>query len=141
MAILVSLGLLAFGRHLFGGYRCSVIAPGTAFVVNDVGNVAVAERIAERGHWARVNDATYVGALQAMQHGADMDGRIGVVDRCVALERWECTGQAFAIALMASRAIGGEKRLALGRIVTARRGHSTAGWASSQHSGGGRRHT
>ena len=68
-------------------------------------------------HRALVFDAADDGALQAVQHGTDVLGRIGVVDRRIALEGGERAGQTLAGGLVAGRAIGGEQLLTLGALL------------------------
>src|SRR6185312_16638301 len=91
---------------LFGRNRRASVAPRTALVIDDVGDVGITQGRAEWWHRAGIDGAADVGTLQAMQHDVDMLCRVAVIDRRVALERGECSGQAFTGGWMA----GGEGR-------------------------------
>src|SRR6476660_1583184 len=96
-----SLALRTFGCHLLHRYRCAAVAPRTALVIDDVRDVGIAERVGEWRHRTGVDDTAYVGALQSMQHGADMHCRIGIVDRGVAFQRRKRSGETLTGCLVA----------------------------------------
>src|SRR6185312_16643997 len=107
---------------LFGRNRRSLVAPGTALVIDDVGDVGIAQGRAEWRHRAGIDGAADVGPLQSVQHDVDVLCRVGVIDHRVTLEWRECSGQAFTGGLMASGAGRGKQTLTLGRIVNLSRG-------------------
>src|SRR5436853_5234254 len=112
----------ALRSHLFERYRCAMAAPATTLVIDAIRDVGIAECGAERRHWTGVDDAADVGALQSVQNDMNVQRRVGVVDRRVALERGKRSSQTLARGLMAGGARGGEQGLALGRIVTSSTG-------------------
>src|SRR5438105_2784390 len=118
MTISPSFALRAFGCHLLRRYRRAVVTPRAALVIDDVRNVGIAECVPEWWHRAGIDDAAYIGALQSMQHDADVCCRIGVVDRYVAFQSRECSRKALPGCLVAGGAVGSEQRQPLGRVVT-----------------------
>src|SRR6185437_12022746 len=122
-----SIAFGAFRSHLLDGCRHTMVAPRTTLVVDDIRNIRIAEYGAKRRHRAGIEDAANARALQSVQNDVNMLCRVGIVDRRVALEWRERSGQAFAGGLVASGAGRGEQGLALGRIVTSRTGGSRHG--------------
>ena len=86
-----------------------MITPGATLVVDDAGDVGVAELAAKLRHRGIVFDAVDRGALQAEHHDMDVLARIRVIDDGIALERRECARQTVTRRLMAGRAIGAEE--------------------------------
>ena len=102
------LPLGAFRSHLFGRDRCAVVAPGAALVVDDAGDFRIRECSGEWRHRTGVCDAADGRTLQSAQYDVDVACRVGIVDRRVAFERREDSGQTLAAGLMAGGARGGE---------------------------------
>jgi hypothetical protein len=104
--------------HLRSDNRFAVVAPRTALVIDDIGDLGVAERAGKGWHRATVDQAPHLGVVQTSQHNLDVLRGLVVVDDGVAFERRERARQAFAVGLMARRAVSGEQCGTLGRVVT-----------------------
>src|ERR1700677_4905634 len=61
-----SLGPAPFGGYLRRSHRCASISPRATFVVDDVGNLVVAQRTAKRRHGSGVDHASCAGPLHSM---------------------------------------------------------------------------
>src|SRR5258708_37531149 len=127
--------------HLRSDHWFAVVAPRTALVIDNIGDLGIAERAGKGRHRAAVDQASHLSVVQTLQHHLDALGGLLVVDDGVALERRERTRQAFAVGLMAGRAVSGEQRGTLGRVVStprwryARRRWRTRGGCWAGHIG------
>ena len=115
---LISFCFCPLSRYLRGVYRLAVVAPRTALVIDDIGDLGVTERGGKRRHGAAVDHPTDLGVVEALQHHLDMLRGVVLVDDSVVLELRERAWQAFTIGLMAGRAVGSEQCGTFRRIVT-----------------------
>lgn len=69
-------------------------------MVDDIGNISIAEHLGEWRHGTRVNHATDLLALQSFEHHVYLLRCVVFIDGAIAFERWKRTGQAFATCLV-----------------------------------------
>src|ERR1700681_2984950 len=87
-----SLGAGAFRSHLRGGHRNAVISPGAALIVDDAGNLGVAEHAGKRRHGAGIDHAARAGALHSIEDYVNVFCRVVFVDDAASLERRKHAG-------------------------------------------------
>ena len=82
-----SLGAGAFGGHLRCSDRCAVISPGAALIVDDVGNLGVAERAGKLRHDGGVDHASRPGALHSIEDHLNVFSGIVLIDDAASPKR------------------------------------------------------